>query len=147
MGWDERRDVVRADARDETPHRSRKDRRAWCRGKIGVEHQPVIKLDKFWERQQRLDPAKRCRWSMWVIAGRPVDDRLYWHCLHQELCSGCGKILNWRLEPAQCPETRPAPIEFAALQCKRCQCPLREHVDGATCQNCPSCRRFFWEDV
>lgn len=86
--------------------------------------------------------------DVWAIGGRPVDGEPRYHCFHQEACVECGKILCWRLLPAECPEYRPAPIAFEKLPCKRCGCLLGEHVRGdCACRIHATCTRFFWEDV
>lgn len=69
--------------------RGRKDRRKWCKGKVGVVHQTEIRLgDKYTYAMkvcQMWQPSKR--WGRWI-------------CVEQEVCSRCGKILRHSLGPA-----------------------------------------------
>lgn len=82
------------DEEDRTPRRRRKkDTRRWCRGKVGVEHQPVIVRDHWgWTADQE------CGLRDWVV-GRDPD----WFCFHREVCDNCGKVLRHKLSDEECP--------------------------------------------
>jgi hypothetical protein len=71
------------------PVRGRKNRRRWCRGKVGVEHELELTVwDIYLSRGitecYRYQPGKR--WTRWV-------------CVEQERCTQCGKILRHTLGP------------------------------------------------
>lgn len=71
------------------PIRGRKDRRRWCRGKVGIEHQKAIRTNKFYLARDRTgcyDWQPGERWSRWI-------------CVEQEYCTQCGKILRHTLGP------------------------------------------------
>jgi hypothetical protein len=79
-------------------HRSRKNRRRWCRGKEGAEHAPAIR------RSKRLRPL-RCHWeekSHWAyyLLGDKVQatwegtGNFFYRCYHEDYCASCGKILS-----------------------------------------------------
>ncbi len=60
--------------------RRKKDRRKWCRGKVGVAHKPS------WV----SDPDRNIDFKTGARAENPVHDyQLY-------VCQGCGKHLGWR---------------------------------------------------
>lgn len=93
--WDaEHRTAGRVPSADERTRRApaRKDKRRWCRGKVGVEHQPAIRKGDNYTYARRVceqwQPGKR--WTRWL-------------CCEQEYCTACGKILRHarrRLHPA-----------------------------------------------
>lgn len=66
---------------------SRKNRRRWCRGRVGVEHQLAIRMgDKY------TASRRECGWA---YRNKPVDWRWQrWICCEQEYCTACGKILR-----------------------------------------------------
>ena len=81
-------------------HRSRKDTRRWCRGKVGVEHQTEVRLDRpAWKR----DDVPDCYRPEWWPSS--------WWCNHQEVCTVCNKILRWSLE-RDCPRYTEAVTQF-----------------------------------
>lgn len=90
MGWDDRLDEQRASAPETPAHRSRKDRRRWCRGKVGVEHVTEVQADH----GRRGQHTPLCWRSEWM----PRD----WNCGHQEVCTNCGKIVR-RTLGVDCP--------------------------------------------
>lgn len=89
-GWDGRVNVVK-DPPAAPRHRSRKDTKRWCRGKVGVEHRYE------WVRDERRDYAHALRGE------RTPDEKMWWHrrcseCLREaEYCAGffgeciCGR--------------------------------------------------------
>jgi hypothetical protein len=71
------------------PARARKDRRRWCRGKVGIKHQTTISIWKIYLARGITDcyqyqPGKK--WTRWI-------------CVEQESCTQCGKILRHTLGP------------------------------------------------
>jgi hypothetical protein len=94
MDWETEpaRHMLRANnARDETRHRSTKDRRRWCKGKPGVEHQLAVRLSA---ETRPLPGRPRCYRGEWWPE--------HWHCGHQRFCTVCGKVLQRGIE-AECP--------------------------------------------
>lgn len=85
--------------RGERPQRKRKDTKAWCKGKVGREHQPVTVVPT----GGMLAFATRdpCR----------LDDRDWlfrtgYRCHHQVECAACGKVLKpmFDMTAADCPD-------------------------------------------
>lgn len=78
-----------------------KSTRRWCKGKVGVEHQPVIMAATGMGTLGNR-PLRRCgpspSWMRWAKNG--------WSCFHEERCGKCGKILRtgWELDASECPE-------------------------------------------
>jgi hypothetical protein len=73
----------------------RKNTKKWCRGKVGVEHQPVLVFDS---RQAYLAEdclAFKARVQRWGNA-------LKW-CLHVKECAKCGKITEHSVQASECP--------------------------------------------
>lgn len=122
-GWESglRLDEARVVAA-ETPkqHRSKKDRRHWCRGKVGIEHKPEYRISKnnqYWLTRYPGDYrwSGGCGWRQdrrWVRAisnWEYIPDKWYYSCLHEKGCSECGKILTYshRLLKIECPEWKP----------------------------------------
>ena len=73
---------------------AKKNTRRWCRGKVGVEHIPEIKLTK-WPYQRGCKPP-----PAWALERRPQID---WWCEHERACATCGKILSTNLDKPNCP--------------------------------------------
>lgn len=92
----------RASSGETIRHRSRKNTRRWCRGKEGVEHDPVVVL-----RDQYRD------WKPILYSKHGVTRRLpcwypvWWptryFCAHRLVCKNCGKVLREGLGP-DCPD-------------------------------------------
>lgn len=82
---------------DDTPRvgNRRKNTKKWCRGKIGVEHQPVMVFDVK-RAYLGLDCAelhrRSQRWS----------NSINW-CLHMLECTNCGKITKSYVLIEDCP--------------------------------------------
>lgn len=96
---DPRRDPDAKENR-EHPQRRKKKTGKWCKGKVGVPHKPVIEFDRRYE--NGYSGRMTCGWTKtFFISDR---GRMYWRCLHHEVCSVCGKHLRWRLKPAECPD-------------------------------------------
>jgi hypothetical protein len=83
-------DEVRHAQPETRSHRARKDRKRWCRGKPGVEHTPeVVVAAAGWMRSAYVKKCHRPPWK--TTSGRPL---MVWICNHQEVCTGCGRILR-----------------------------------------------------
>jgi hypothetical protein len=130
-GWDTKPklDEARVLAPESPPHRSRKDRRKWCRGKVGVVHQPGIRLSKFCVSMQYSNPESAfasCHWRSrhrWrVIRGVRwwvASDEWLWSCQHEFYCVECGKILRDACGK-ECPEWKFLPVD-AKCGCRSCE--------------------------
>lgn len=98
--WSRRRDDVRARWNRPRSAPARKDRRRWCRGKVGVEHQSEVVLDPQWGRvcrESRIGKwEQHTSYKTWVTVGS------HWSCCHIEQCVECGKKLR-HLTPEECP--------------------------------------------
>lgn len=119
-GWDEDPSVTELRAPrldDEQParHHRRRSTRKWCRGKVGVEHQPAIRLNRYAESLQ-LYPRHQAGARSSIPPWRPVCGWLDWSwrvfkdwrylCRHERYCTNCGKILA-HLKDAECPDYSP----------------------------------------
>lgn len=69
-----------------------KDRRRWCRGKVGVEHRIVLVQFKKLPCRTRTTPQGGTEW---------------W-CFHRRKCEVCGKALGF-IKPGQCPDRKVTP--------------------------------------
>lgn len=109
MSWDAWNNKPKLDeakfiAPDEPKHRSRKDRKHWCRGKTGVEHAPAKELTKghrWFETDDRARP--RCFW--W----QTYQHQWRWKCDHELKCTKCGRVLagQWTGLGKECPDYAP----------------------------------------
>lgn len=128
--------------------RAKKNRRSWCGGHEGREHEPEIRLEKGVASRRRFSlrqETARCRWTMWFVSGKPMSGKLHWSCSHEEVCTSCGRILRPWVSPEECPEFVPGPTEqpVETLRC-RCEHTLEAHDgDVSACATC-TCRRFSW---
>lgn len=94
------------------PHRRRTNRRRWCRGKPGVEHQLGEAAIKVWPyRHARSRPP--CEWwatGSWGLNAAGVKvwtpRKWHWSCSHQRRCTTCGKIVVLTLGVG-CPDYTP----------------------------------------
>jgi hypothetical protein len=90
----------RAKQPDEPRHRAPsgkyKDKKVWCRGKIGGQrHTGVIELRRAsWSAPDAPD----CFFGQLSV-------REWYHCDHQLICSNpmCRKVLKWSLDATECP--------------------------------------------
>ena len=125
--WEYDREPTRQERQVAAPelprHRSRKDRRRWCGGHVGREHEPVVRESKWatWRRDRGVSTDHTgCRWApryRWLRADerihadaqlRPggrymVIDRYVWNCDHELGCDRCGKVLESTLG-RKCPD-------------------------------------------
>lgn len=82
---------------EQHPRSARKDTKRWCRGKAGVEHEPVIS-------KRRGEPwsTRGCHppdaWQLRVWPFRT------WICVHDERCGNCGRVLRRYLTARECPD-------------------------------------------
>jgi hypothetical protein len=84
---------------DEPKHRSKKNTKKWCKGKIGLEHDPEIKPSSMYNYWKTSDPERpACRKPTWVGWHRE------WMCWHVRACRRCGKILDPFLSKEECPD-------------------------------------------
>lgn len=68
--------------------KKKKNTKKWCKGKVGVEHEPVIELNT--KHMYGSNYGKKCRPDVW------------WGCYHHEVCKNCGKEL--KLFFSSCPD-------------------------------------------
>lgn len=132
--WNEpRRDEVLASAPEVPAHKSRKNTRDWCKGKVGRPHNARIRLQR--HIQHRIDaggdPARwaSCRWGMWFFGGDADKPRVVYRCHHEVFCEVCGKILHPYLGWSKCPDAYPGPDldKLGELACDHCGLSLDEH--------------------
>lgn len=133
-GWSQapRLDEARVMAPEVPPQaRARKDRRHWCKGKVGVEHKTAAQQSKnsrFMLTKYGPDsPHTRCQWESshgwrlfrdgrrWVTTGRN-----FWSCRHELACVNCGKILKHYGVGKDCPDRTPEPKNFVCA-CWSCE--------------------------
>lgn len=61
-------------------------------------HKPEIRAAK-----DGFMARRDCRWG----TSRADPDEPSWHCFHEEVCAGCGKVLRISVEPGECPDFHP----------------------------------------
>lgn len=120
-GWNTKPklDEARALAPEVPKTRSRKDRRRWCRGKVGIEHQTTLVMNKWALYFRAKHDADSYRWHAycgwyekghWVrVKGQRHNDWVgngewYYSCKHDHRCKNCGKILGRLEDKVQCPD-------------------------------------------
>jgi hypothetical protein len=113
------RAAVTAEAVADVPAKPlpRKDRKRWCRGKPGREHQPVIVFAPFVVRK-----VPSCEWEpSWTCEG------LTWRCHHREECAACGRILrdHGALLPGECEAYPGCDGQKAAAEAERAEISAR----------------------
>lgn len=75
------------------PTPGKKNTKRWCKGKVGREHQPALRIASPYTR------VYQCGWvkDSWRMAIHkrfgPGDGGPYWECDHEQYCQACGKIL------------------------------------------------------
>ena len=112
--WGER-DVRLPDSPAHQPHlpRSRKDRKRWCRGKVGVEHAIETVIHHMYDGAPFYGG---CRWVPYGVTGSSVKQ---WHysCRHATRCSGCGKYFAVFLPWEDCPikDQNPKPTRTSPM--------------------------------
>ncbi|MGH3304439.1 MAG: hypothetical protein ACRDOK_22710 [Streptosporangiaceae bacterium] len=86
---------------------ARKDTKAWCRGKPGRGHKPVL-VARPWSTHRT-----ECGWGVhWWQSDR----RVTWACVHREECLECGKVLRARVSCAECPGYPGTPEQKTAAE-------------------------------
>lgn len=95
----------RASEPSEAPHRSHKNTRRWCRGKVGRLHTPVVVVP-----DNTSGWSRTCR-AITTRAFLGVDRSPIWYCSHRLVCDSCGKVLKFFVS---CPD-RPTGIRQAWL--------------------------------
>jgi hypothetical protein len=72
---------------DAHPHsRTRKSTKRWCKGVVGREHQPELRLDP-----RVASWGGTCKPLSWQP---PRRDQPAWYCVHHVICTECGKITD-----------------------------------------------------
>ena len=103
----------------EAVHRSRKDTRTWCKGRVGTPHQLVIEFDF-------RSGIRRCFWSSsYATAMGTREHQWSYHCGHVERCRLCGKIMRFFLDKSECPSAHPEPA--GDPECRNCRLPRSAH--------------------
>jgi hypothetical protein len=132
-GWDTKPklDEARVIAPEEpVKHRARKDRRHWCKGKVGVDHVPMIQTSKnsrwMLTKFGPDHPHTRCQWEgrhAWHrIFGQKqwlATEEVFWFCRHERACANCGKILKSYGIGRECPDWKPQPDNWVC-ECWSC---------------------------
>ena len=85
VGW--RNDEQRAE--QPAPHRGRKDRKKWCKGRVGVAHGPFVVAYSSWA------IGRQCHTLRW--------SNHEWLCFHTERCAACNRIMRHTLAE-NCPD-------------------------------------------
>jgi hypothetical protein len=81
-------------------HRSKKDRRNWCKGRVGISHEPVISDDP------RGPYSATCGlWTYGVTYRNNVKQHSRYMCFHVIECKNCGRILKYMLTEQECPDS------------------------------------------
>lgn len=103
----------------ESVHRSRKDTRTWCKGKVGTSHELVIEID-------RRSGQSRCFWTSTYVSGEGLRaHRWSYHCRHIERCVNCLKVMRFFLDKTECPDVHPEP--GTDVECRHCRLPMDGH--------------------
>lgn len=99
--WTRRKDDPDAQHNQERKGHASKDTKRWCKGKVGVEHDPEMTMEG---RPSNIKCA-RLQWHSWWARREDVDP--HWHCWHRERCRRCGKITNHFPLSSRCPDYVP----------------------------------------
>lgn len=84
-----------------TLSKARKNKRDWCRGKVGVRHVPVVVVDPYFASLQRANKESGVCYevepnSVFSRRGRRNN------CFHITMCESCGRRLDFD-SPDVCP--------------------------------------------
>ena len=83
----------------------RKDKRKWCRGKVGVEHVVEVVFERHMrDLMVRMGVFPTCSYSWFRRAGGSPT----WRCYHVTICSECGKVLKHYMTSDECPDYDPS---------------------------------------
>jgi hypothetical protein len=77
-------------------------------------HRPELRMREFgWRR------AAACKWA---VSWRSKDGEPSWHCAHEEVCTGCSKILRQFVPIGECPDFHPITAgEREAIEAERAE--------------------------
>ena len=78
--------------------KAKKDTRHWCKGKVGVPHQPEVNRQSYAGSWPCREPSAWFKVQYHRRSYRP------WWCYHQIACRVCGKILAHQLDWRECPD-------------------------------------------
>lgn len=105
-GWDKSPQEERDAKQRESRKAGRKtSTRQWCKGKVGVEHEPEIAKAGYFARFDCKEMTHKVRkrlsegGSGHNVSWREMEPDDYrevtsWQCYHVEVCARCGKILH-----------------------------------------------------
>lgn len=104
MTWDKTKDELRQETIRQTNKRKKTGK--WCRGKVGVPHVSEIVVNHNYSAGLQV-----CEWRQSYLRRGGVVQvwRWYYSCVHALRCTNCGKYVEWRVEPEQCPVFVPKP--------------------------------------
>lgn len=91
----------------------RKNRRRWCRGKVGVDHvlsTPTVSNWGVYYQERDAHRRPPCFRPEWYPRG--------WICHHEVRCVACGKIMN-RLRDNECPDFTAEVTRFRSPKTRR----------------------------
>ncbi|HEX4393325.1 MAG TPA: hypothetical protein VH084_17550 [Mycobacterium sp.] len=123
-GWDTKPklDEARVIAPETPPTpRAKKDRRRWCKGKVGVDHKLIIQKSKN-SHYAQVCCGWRCEhhWTAFLHGKRwTATGEVFFSCRHQRACVNCGKILEHYGVGRECPDWTPKP-EKRVCDCWSC---------------------------
>jgi hypothetical protein len=91
------RDQRRLDPEHPPKPPGRKNRKDWCRGKVGVRHEFEI-----------IVPSNAMQWPCreWVYTTGTGREHRHWSCRHAWVCTHCGKHQNRRVTEDECKSIR-----------------------------------------
>lgn len=76
-------------------------------------HQAALRAKEFGWHDARWQRNSGCGWTLaWSVRKRR--DVTGFRCIHEEVCTGCGKILRDRIPGQDCPDFRPITAEERA---------------------------------
>lgn len=131
----------RIDGEIESPHRSNKNTKRWCKGKYGREHEWEILLEAY---RFGVRPLRRpCAWRITFVRNDMTTPYVSWSCRHVRKCVNCGKTQQL---VSGCPDLHDRPSgPVAEWPCAECG-----HAVGAPhgtrlepCVDGCECRRFW----
>lgn len=84
---------------------AKKDKKHWCKGKVGVPHVPELTLSH--TAMSWAKPGEVCHWNSRVryVNGEWVTltEKGWWVCYHAIRCRTCGKYIQHSLSREECP--------------------------------------------
>lgn len=100
--WDKSKDEKRDAITRQT--NKRKSTAKWCKGKVGVEHQPELVIN------HNMTHLKPCSWRVLYRfrGGEREVWRWLYYCKHSYKCTNCGKYTEvWLKNKEECPDFTP----------------------------------------